>query len=135
MPLLWPSEVFNSSLTKNTNTPARILSNFFRFSHITQTLKFLHWLPIFCCVNFIMCCITHLLLFWVNHFILVLRLPINQTHSLRSNSFSPLLLLYFNKKSNIFRIFSFAAPFFWNQLPNTFCSAPTYMSFRRNFKT
>ena len=56
-------------------------------------------------------------------------------HSLRSTSFSPLLLPYFNKKSNGFRILSYAAPFLWDHLPNTVRSAPTYMSFRRNLKT
>ena len=52
-------------------------------------------------------------------------------HSLRSTSFSSLLLPYFNKKSNGFRTFSYAAPFLWNHLPITVRSAPTYMSFRK----
>ena len=59
----------------------------------------------------------------------------SNTHSLRSTSFSPLLLPYFNKKSNGFRIFSYAAPFLWNHLLNTVRSAPTYMSLRRNLET
>ena len=29
----------------------------------------------------------------------------------------------------------YATPFVWNHLPNTVCSAPTYMSCRRNLKT
>ena len=59
----------------------------------------------------------------------------SNTHSLRSTSFSPLLLPYFNKKSNGFRTFSYAAPFLYNHLPNTIYSASTYMPFRRNLKT
>ena len=48
----------------------------------------------------------------------------SNTHSLYSTTFSPLLLPYFNKKSNSFRTFSYAAPFLWNHLPITVRSAP-----------
>ena len=59
----------------------------------------------------------------------------SNTHSLRTTSFSPFLLPYFNKKSNGFRTFSYAAPFLWNHVPDTVRSAFTYMLFRRNLKT
>ena len=83
-----------------------------------------------------MCCVTHRALFLGEPFYLsTLFTHRSNTHSLRSTSFSPLLLPYFNKTSNGFRTFSYASPFIWNPLPNTVRSAPTYMSFRRNLKT
>ena len=57
------------------------------------------------------------------------------SHSLRFSSFNPLTLPFFNKKSNGFRSFAHTAPFLWNLLPNTVCSAPTYLSFRKSLKT
>ena len=57
------------------------------------------------------------------------------SHSLRSSSFNPLTLPFFNKKSNGFRSFAHAAPFLWNHLPNTVRSAPTYLSFQKSLKT
>ena len=90
----------------------RIVSNSSRFSHITPTLKSLHWLPIFYRINFKMRCVTHSAIFLDEPFYLsTLLTHRSNTHSLRSTSFSLLLLPYFNKKSNGFRIFSYAAPF------------------------
>ena len=34
-----------------------------------------------------------------------------------------------------YRSFAHAAPFLWNNLPNTVRSAPTYVSFRKSLKT
>ena len=83
-----------------------------------------------------MCCVTHRAFFLGEPFYLsILFTHRKNTHSLRSTSFSLLLLPYFNKKSNGFRTFSYAAPFLWNHLPNTVRFTPTYMSFRRNVKT
>ena len=59
----------------------------------------------------------------------------SNTHSLCSISFSPLLLPDFNKKSNDFCTFFYTVLFLSNYLPNTACSVPTNMSFRRNLKT
>ena len=56
-------------------------------------------------------------------------------HSLRTSSFNPLKSPFFNKMSNGFCSFAYAAPFLWNRLPNTVRSAPTYLSFRKNLKT
>ena len=39
-------------LQKVQNTVARIVTNSFHFSHVTQTLKYLHWFPIFHRINF-----------------------------------------------------------------------------------
>ena len=87
-------------------------------------------------INFKLCCITHRALslkepYYLNS-LLINRL---NSHSLRSSSFNPLTLLFFNKKSNGFRSFAHAAPFLWNHLPNTVRSAPTYLSFRKSLKT
>ena len=107
-----------------------------RSSHITPVLKSLHWLPVQYRINFKLCCITHHALsleepYYLNS-LLINRL---NSHSLRSSSFNPLTLPFFNKKSNCFRSFAHAAPFLWNRLPNTVCSAPTYLSFRKSLKT
>ena len=89
-----------------------------------------------------MCCVTHRALFLSEPFYLsTLLTHRSNTHSFRSTSSSPLLLPYFNKKSNGFHTFSYAAPFLWNHLPNNHLPnnnvryAPTYMSYRRNLKT
>ena len=91
-----------------------------RLSHITPTLESLHWLPIFYRINFKMCCVTHRALFLCELFYLSTLLTYrSNTHSLRSTSFSSLLLPYFNEKSNGFRTFSYAASFLWNLIPNS----------------
>ena len=83
-----------------------------------------------------MCCIMHRGLSLDKPFCLsTLLTHRSNTHSLCTTSFSPLLLPYFNKKSNSFHTCSYTAPFLWNYLPDTVCSASTYKSFRRNLKT
>ena len=117
-------------------TMARIITNSFHFLHITSTLKSLHWLPAFYCINFEMCCITHHALSLGEPFYLsTLLTHQSNTYMLHTTSFSPLVLPSFNKKSNGFRTFSYAAPLLWNHLPDTVRSASTYMSFKRNLKT
>ena len=123
-------------LQKIQNSVARIVTRTSRSSHITPVLKSLHWLPVQYRINFKLCCITHRALslkepYYLNS-LLINRL---NSHSLRSSSFNPLTLPFFNKKSNGFRSFAHAAPFLWNHLPNTVRSAPTYLSFRKSLKT
>ena len=62
--------------------------------------------------------------------LLILKL---NSYYLRSSSLNPLMLPFFNKLSNLFDFF-LAAPFLWNHLPNSICSA-TYLPFRKNLKT
>ena len=120
-------------LQKAQNTVAQSVTNSSHFSHITPTLKSLHRLPIFYRINFKICCITHRALSLGKPFYLsTLLTHRSNTHSLRTTSFSPLLLPYFITKSNGFRTFSYAASFLWNHLPYTVRSASTYMSFRKN---
>ena len=115
---------------------ARIVTNSSHFSHITPILKSLHWLPICYRINFKICCITHHALSLGEPFYLsTLLTHRSHTHLLRTTSLSPLLIPYVNKKSNGFCTFSYAAPFLWNHLPDTVCSASTYMTFRRSLKT
>ena len=118
------------------NSVARIVTRTSQSSHITPVLKYLHWLPVQFRINFKLCCITHraLSLEEPHYFNLLLIHRLN-SHYLRSSSFNPLKLPFFNKKSNGFRSFAHAAPFLWNHLPNIICSAPTYLSFRKNLKT
>ena len=123
-------------LQKIQDSVARIVTRTSRSSHLTPVLKSLHWLPIQHRINLKLCCITHSALSlgepnYVNS-LLIHRL---NSHSLHSSSLNPLTLPFFNKKSNGFRSFAHAAPFFWNHLPNTIRSAPTYLSFRKSLKT
>ena len=102
----------------------------------TPILKSLHWLPVKYCINFKLCCITHRTLslgeiHYLNS-LLILRL---NSHSFCSFSFYPLLSLFFNEMSNGFCSFAYTAPFFWNYVLNTVHSAPTHLSFKKNFKT
>ena len=89
-----------------------------------------------------MCCITHRALFLSEPFYLIDEWALSTlltnwlyTHSLCSISFNPLLIYYFNTKSNGFRTFSYTALFLCYHLLRTVLSAPTNKSFRRNFKT
>ena len=123
-------------LKKIQNSVARIVTRTSRSSHITPVLKSLHWLPVQYRINFKLCCITPRTLslkepYYLNS-LLINRL---NSHSLRSSSFNPLTIPFFNKKSNGFRSFAHAAPFLWSHLPNTVRSAPTYLSFRKSLKT
>ena len=83
-------------------------------------------------LNFKICCITHRALsLYEPHYLSSLFSPRSNSHSPHSSSFSPLLLLYFYKKSHGFRSFSYAAPHLWNHLPNNIFTAPTNMSFKK----
>ena len=83
-----------------------------RSSHITPLLKSLHWLPVKYRISFKLCCITHhALSLGEPHYLnslLILRL---NPHYLRSFSFNPHMLPFFNKMSNGFRSFVYAAQF------------------------
>ena len=123
-------------LQKIQNSVARIVTRTSRSSHITPVLKSLHWLSVQYRINFKLCCITHRALSLKEpHYLNSLLINRLNSHSLRSSSFNPLTLPFFNKKSNGFRSFAHAAPFLWNHLPNTVRSAPTYLSFRKSLKT
>ena len=127
---------FIHRLQKVQNTAACIVTRSVHSWHITPVLKPLHWLPVNYLINFKICCIAHraLSLHEPHYFCSQFSLRSN-SHSLRSSSFSPLLLTYFNKKSHGFRSFSYAAPHLWNHLPNNIRTAPTYTSLRKNLKT
>ena len=123
-------------LQKIQNSVARIVTRTSRSSHITPVLKSLHWPPVQYRINFKLCCITHCALsLGEPHYLNLLLIHRLNSHSLRSSSFNPLTLPFFNKKSNGFRSFAHATSFLWNHLPNTICSALTYLSFRKSLKT
>ena len=123
-------------LQKVQNIAARIVIRSVHSSYITPVLKSLHWLPVNYRINFKIFCTTHRALsLHEPHYVSSLFSLRFNSHSLRSSSFSPLLLTYFNKKSHGFRSSLFAAPHLWNHLPNNIRTAPTYMSFRKNLKT
>ena len=120
--------VLNSVASIATRTP--------RSSLIAPLLKSLNWLPVKYRINFILCCITHhALSLGEPHYLNLLFIPQLNPHSLCSSSFNPLMLPFFNKMSNNFRFTAYAAPFFWNHLPNIIRSALMYLSFRKNLKT
>ena len=97
---------------------------------ITPVLKSLHRLPVQYRNNFKLCCITHRALSLREpHYLNSLLIHRLNSHSLRSPSFNPRTLSFFNKKSNGFRSFDHAAPFLGNHLPQTVRSAPTYLFF------
>ena len=122
-------------LQKMQNSADRIVTPTSCSLHITPVLKSLHWLPVQYHINFKLCCITHRALsLGEPHYLNSLLIHTLNSHSLRSSSFNPLTLPFFNRKSNGFRSFTHAAPFLWNHLPNTIRSAPTYLSFRKASK-
>ena len=62
-------------------------------------------------VNFKLCCITlRALSLGEPYYLNSLFIPRLNPHSLRSFSFNPLMLPFFNKMSNVFRSFAYAAP-------------------------
>ena len=90
-------------LQKVQNSAARIVTRSVCSSHITPVLKSLHWLPFNYRINFKICSITHRTLsLHEPHYPSSLSSFRSNSHSLRSSSFSPLLLPYFNKKHMIF---------------------------------
>ena len=123
-------------LQKIQNSVARNVTRTSCSSHITPVFKSLHWLSVRYRINFKLCCITlRALSLGEPHYLNSLLIHKLNSHSLRSSSFNPLTLSFFNKKSNGFRSFTHAASFLWNHLPNTIRSAPTYLSFRKSLKT
>ncbi len=109
-------------LQKVQNAAARNVTHSVCSSHITPVLKSLHWLPVNYRINIKICCITHRALSLLEpHYLSSLFSLRSNSRSLRSSSFSPLLLPYFNKKSHGFRSFLYAAPHLRDHLPNN-CS-------------
>ena len=99
-------------LQKVQNSVARIVTRTSRSSHITPLLKSLHWLLAEYLINLKLSCITHRALsLGKPHYLNSLLTPKLNPHSLRSSSFNPLMLPFFNKMSNNFRSFAYAAPF------------------------
>ena len=76
-------------LQKVQNTVARIFSNSSRFCNIISTLISSYWLPIFYCINFKICCVTHSALFMCEIFYLSTLL----THRSNTHSFDPFYLI------------------------------------------
>ena len=75
-----------------------------------------------------LCCFTHRTLH-ESHYLSSLFSPRSNSHSLRSSSFRPLLLPYFNKKSTWFSfIFICYTSSLELYLPNNVRFAPTYMT-------
>ena len=81
-------------------------------SHITQILKFLHWLPVQYRINFKLCCISHCA-FSVgeSHYVNSLLIHRLNSSSLRCSSCNPLMLPFVSKMSNGFRSFASLEPF------------------------
>ena len=118
------------------NPAARIITRTSRSSHITPVLKSLHWLPVQYRINFKLYCITHRALSLEEpHYLNSLLINRLNSHSLRSSSFNPHTLPFFNKKSNGFRSLAHTAPFLLKHLPSNVRSATTYLSFRKSLKT
>ena len=85
------------------NIADRTVTRSVRSSRIAPVLKSLPWLPVKFLINFKICCITlRALSFHRNHYLSSLFSLRSNSHSLRSSSFSLLLLPYFNKKSDGF---------------------------------
>ena len=105
---------------------ARIVINSSHFLHITKIFKYLYWLPISYHINLKIFCIAWCAFSLCGPFYLG-TLPTHQSnsHSLRFTSFSPVLLVHFNKKSNGFRMCSNAVPFLWYRLYHTARSTST----------
>ena len=97
-----PKHLINR-LQKIQNSVARIVTRTSRSSHITPVLKFLHWLPVQYRINFKLCCITHRALSLKEpHYLNSLLINRLNSHSLRSSSFNPLTLPFFNKNQMVF---------------------------------
>ena len=94
-------------LQKIQNSVARFVTRTSRSSHITPVLNSLHWLPVQYHINFKLCCITHRALSLEEpHYLNSLLINRLNSHSLRSFSFNPLTLPFFNKKIKWFSLFN-----------------------------
>ena len=124
------------------NTLCRIVARLPRRSHVTSTLKKLHWLPVKQRIIFKINTITYKVLSSGNpaYFQVYLQpytCPLNTRRSIPSNK----LLTEFPYRSRVHKSkryfdasFAFSAPNMWNKLPLAVRSAPTKTSFRSKLK-
>ena len=100
-------------MQKVQNSVARIVTCTSRSSHIASILKSLHWLPVKYRINFKLCCITHhALSLGEPHYLNSLLIPKLNLHFLRSSSFNPLMLPFFNKCQMVFALLLMLHHFF-----------------------
>jgi len=118
------------------NTAARIVTRQSKRDSISQILKDLHWLPIQQRITFKVLCLTFKC---VNGSAPVYLSDLIQvyapTRSLRSSSQHLLAEQRSSTKLYGERSFAFAAPKWWNTLPNELRKCTNYVSFKRQLKT
>ena len=125
-------------LQKVLNTAARILKKIPKFSHITDILKDLHWLPIRQRITFKILLLTYQAYHnTAPDYLCELITPYGSARNLRSNDMmlvrpchpGPRLKTYGEK------CFQFAGPKEWNSLPLLIRESPSIYIFKSRLKT
>lgn len=124
------------------NTLCRIIARLPRRSHVTNTLKKLHWLPVRYRIIFKICTITYKTLnkgypTYLHKYLKPYTCLLNTRRSNPSNK----VLTEFQYRPRLHKLkrnfdasFAFCAPNTWNNLPINVRSAPTLASFRSRLK-
>jgi hypothetical protein len=118
------------------NTAARLLSSHSKYTHITPTLKNLHWLPVCQRIKFKVAS----LVFKAKHHLAPVYLqdlikPYTPSRCLRSTSQDLLAVPYSKSTNTTERAFSIAGPRLWNSLPPELRSVDNYPAFKKCLKT
>jgi hypothetical protein len=130
-----PQKITNK-FQKLQNCAARVLKNIPRFDHITPVLKELHWLPITSRIQYKIALLTFKCLHkQAPEYLVDLIEKYEPTRNLRSSSSNLLRLPKTNTKSFGTRAFTYAAPFVWNNLPDTVRNQENIDQFKRLLKT
>jgi hypothetical protein len=118
------------------NNAARVVARVKKFEHITPTLKYLHWLPVKCQIEFKTLLLTYRILNGsAPQYLMDLVTPYRPSRSLRSGEKHLLSVPRSNTKSFGDRCFSVSAPKAWNHLPLEIRESENVDIFKRTLKT
>ena len=123
------------------NILCRIVARLPKRSHVTNTLKGLHWLPVKHRIIFKVNCITYKVLHtglpvYLQNYVKPYTCSVNTR---RSSPSQKILTAFpfskvFKSRKHFNASFAFSAPLLWNNLPLSVRSAPSLATFRNRLK-
>ena len=118
------------------NNAARMIAKKGKRDSATQLLNSLHWLPVDQRIVYKMCCIVYKSLngYCPGYIRELLQIYVPNRSLRSSNDDSKLITPVVHRKIGK-QSFEYAAPAFWNSLPQAIRSSDTFASFRSNLKT
>ena len=129
-----PTYLINK-LQKLQNCAARVVTNTYKYDHISPVLKDLHWLPVKSRIDYKIGLLTYKCLTnQAPSYLKELVVPYRPGRTLRSGSSNILVTPRVNTKAGT-RSFSYGAANVWNSLPQDVKSAKNYSDFKILLKT